>query len=270
MNLLANARKWSRRTLLYNLWQSYGDWRFRTACLPKMCFAEVDGVKLNLGNLPIPMRERIVRGRYEAAELQMCRQILMKDDRVVEIGSGIGLLGIFATKRLGIENYFCVEANEETVAMLVANHELNSVKPRVLVGALSQCDTPVELQVTEEFWTNSLLPDPQQPVTKTVTVQGYRLPTLLLKIDFHPTGLIIDVEGAENCLLSETIPDSVRKMIIELHPKLTGVMTSFAVLNHLMNQGFNVLATRDDSYALARTEEWPEMKEEVERLSYVR
>jgi len=30
----------------------------------------------------------------------MCRQILMKDDRVVEIGSGIGLLGIFATKRL--------------------------------------------------------------------------------------------------------------------------------------------------------------------------
>jgi tRNA1(Val) A37 N6-methylase TrmN6 len=43
------------------------------------------------------------------AELQMCRQILTKGDRVVEIGSGIGLLGIFATKRLGIENYFCVE-----------------------------------------------------------------------------------------------------------------------------------------------------------------
>jgi len=82
--------------------------------------------------------------------------------------------------------------------------------------------------------------------------------------------LIIDVEGAENCLLSETIPDSVRKMIIELHPKLTGVMTSFAVLNHLMNQGFNVLATRDDSYALARTEEWPGMKEEVVGFSYVR
>jgi hypothetical protein len=40
--------------------------------------------------------------------------------------------------------------------MLVANHELNSVKPRVLVGALTQCDTPVELRVTEEFWTNSV------------------------------------------------------------------------------------------------------------------
>ena len=255
MSLLAHVQKWSRRTLLYHLWLSYCDWRFRTSRLPKMSFAEVDGVKLGLSNLSPYMREILVLGRYENAELQLCRLLLTKDDRIVEVGSAIGLLGIFATKRLGIENYFCVEANQRTADMLVVNHQLNGVKPRVLVGALSHSDSPVEFHVTEEFWSDSVLLDPKGTVSKTVIVQGYRLPTLLTKIDFIPTGLIIDVEGAESCLLNETIPDSVSKVIIELHPKLTGVAAAYDVLNHLMNQGFKVLSMRDDSYALARFED---------------
>ena len=246
------ARNWLRGTLLYRLWSRYRSWRFRTVVLSGMKFAEIDGVRLELGGLSPRMREALVLGRYEVAELQLCRNLLSSDDRVVEIGSAIGLLGIFAVKRLGIREYFCIEANPVTGDMLKANHLLNGVEPRLWIAALAPENGPVTLYVTEDFWTDSVLPDPTHAKRRGVTVQGFRLATLLEKVPFSPTTLIVDVEGAETCLIDETIPRGIDKVIIELHPRIVGAANASAVLEHLVNQGFQVQSTFDDSYALVR------------------
>ena len=252
MNLRENAHKWSRRTLVFQLWRSYCHWRFRTRVLPKMEFTELHGVRLDLRDISFQMKKALTAGKYEEAEILLCGQVLAPEDKVIEIGSAIGFLGLFAVKRLGLSPFFSVEANPATARILTGNYALNGVNPSLLVAALADHDQPVQLTVTEDFWANSISTNLRETPGETVTVSGYRLESIFAKAPFPPNTLIVDVEGAETCLQSETIPQSVKKLIIEMHPAIIGTTKTFEILKHLLNQGFEVKATFDTSYALIR------------------
>jgi len=219
-----------------------------------MDVTELHGVRLGLQNMSLRMKELLVRGKYEEAETRLCPVLLTPDDRVVEIGSAIGFLGLLAARSIGVQAWFSVEANPYTVGLLKANYALNGVVTfaPVLVAALAPKDGPINLHVSEDFWTSSTCDADQESVRQSITVRGCRLSTILGEAPFVPSVLIVDVEGAETCLVSEVIPETVRKMIIEMHPSITGVTESFELLKHLLNQGFEVRGTFDTSYALAR------------------
>jgi len=212
---------------------------------------DLHGVLLGLDGISVGMQEALAGGRYEEAEVQMCRELLVTSDAVVEIGSAIGFLGIFATKVLGVASYRSIEANPNTAQLLVANYERNGLKPDLVIAALAPRDGPVALSVTTDFWTNTTC-SIASGVVDTLTVPGCTLTTLLNSVDYDPTALIIDVEGAETCLLTTTIPETVCKVIIELHPAMIGVTVAFDILKCLMDQKFRVQSTLDTTYALVR------------------
>jgi len=219
-----------------------------------MDVVELHGVRLGLRSISLRMKERLAGERYEEAETRLCPVVLTPDDRVVEIGSAIGFLGLLAARSLGIRTWFFVEANPRTAEILRENYTLNeeTAPPQILLAALAAEDGPVAFHIREDFWTNSTCVRAGETTSESITVRGCQLQTILREAPFAPSALIVDVEGAETCLIGEIIPETIRKIIIELHPAITGVTTSFELLKHLLNQGFEVRGTYDTTYALAR------------------
>lgn len=253
MSLWKTVKAGSRKTLLYHVWRRWHTWWFRSVVLPRMKVTELHGVKLHLQSISsLRMKEALVTGAYEAAEVRLCREVVSSNDSIVEFGSAIGFLGLFAIRILGVKSYFSVEANSKTAELLVANYSLNNATPHVIIAALAENDEPVNFGITDDFWTNSLCPTIIDPVRKAMVVRGRKLSTLLHEVPFSPTVLIVDIEGGETCLQNEPIPSCVKKVIIELHPQFIGISRTFEVLKHLMNQGFEVKGTFDTSYALVR------------------
>lgn len=252
MNLIGKIKSLLQKTLLYYCWRRCRAGWFQRFVLPRLKTSELHGVRLHLDQISLRMKEALVTGSYEAAEVRLCREVITSDDAVMEIGSAIGFLGLFACKTLGVKSYYSIEANPQTAELLLANYALNDLKPHVIVAALAEIDGQVELGITDDFWANSLCPTTTDHVRTVVQVTGRKLSTLLREAPFSPTVLIIDVEGGETCLQVETIPSCVKKLIIEIHPQLIGVSRAFEVLKYLMNQGFEVKGTFDNSYALVR------------------
>jgi FkbM family methyltransferase len=242
-----------RKTLLYHILRGLRTGIRRRIVLPHLEEIELAGVRLKVSGLSTSMKEALLNGTYEEAELSLCRQLLVPGDVVLEVGSAIGFLGIFATQSIGVGRFVSVEANTYTAERLRKNYELNGAPHELHVAALSDTDGPVTLHASENFWTDTIVP-PVLPVPslRTISVPGYTLATLCANSGCAPTALIIDVEGAETCLLSQSIPQSVKKMVLELHPHLTGTTQSFQILHHIMNQHFKVAGTAVTSFALIR------------------
>jgi FkbM family methyltransferase len=240
-----------RNTSLHRLYHDARTWHFRNFVLSRLETVELHGVTLGMTGISVAMQEALSQGRYEQVEVQLCRDVLSPSDTVVEIGSAIGFLGIFAMKHLGVVEYRSIEANSQTAELLAANYVRNGLVADVVVAALAAADGPVALSVGADFWTNTTV-RPDEQTSPSMWVRGCTLATLLADVPFEPSTLIVDVEGAETCLNGNRLPESVKKLIIELHPALIGAPAAFEVLKQLMNQGFYVRATLDTTYVLCR------------------
>jgi hypothetical protein len=67
-----------------------------------------------------------------------------------------------------------------------------------------------------------------------------------------PTVLICDIEGAEAYLDFQALPGSVRKIIIELHPSVTGEAEVARILGDFGALGFTQVGREGDTWLLAR------------------
>jgi hypothetical protein len=65
--------------------------------------------------------------RYERPEVQSLGHILRPDDRVMELGAGVGVVSTVAARTVGPENVLCVEADPGLQGLLRETHRLNGV-----------------------------------------------------------------------------------------------------------------------------------------------
>ncbi|WP_341861144.1 hypothetical protein [Gymnodinialimonas sp. 57CJ19] len=68
------------------------------------------------------VRREIIRGTYEFAERKLLAQVLRSSDRVVEMGAGIGAIGLLASRLIGAENVTSFEANPALEAVIRSNY----------------------------------------------------------------------------------------------------------------------------------------------------
>ncbi|MDB6124160.1 MAG: hypothetical protein JWQ71_3153 [Pedosphaera sp.] len=202
--------------------------------------ANLDGVKLDIGNLSLEMRELILNGAYEYKEKELCEKYLSAGDAVLEVGGAIGFLGLFCQKQIGITRYATVEANPRTMELLRKNYELNSLKPTVWNMALAEADGTIELNLGTNFWEDSIVAASQQSRGPKVSVPSATLETLLNKADFRANVLLLDVEGAEKYINFDHVTGNIDKIIIELHPRVLGHDTTYRIVSRLMAHGFEV------------------------------
>lgn len=167
-------------------------------------------------------------GSYEADEYQALKKILRKTDRVLELGSGLGLLATYCAKRLEDNSrVLTVEADPKMADVIRATFVANDVSPELLIAAVSGSGKPMKLERSENFWSTKTSP----ALEGVETVDGVALSTLIER--HRPTILICDIEGGETTL-TETAIEGVRAVLIEVHSE----EADKAVETWLVSQGF--------------------------------
>lgn len=157
---------------------------------------------------------------YERPEIAGLRRIVRPGDRVLELGSGLGIISALAARMAGpngrVRSY---EANfsllDHTKAFLAANGMTTvDLVHGVLVN--EQSPAPRLFHLAASFAEGSLLPKSGHDKAKTVEVPSESLSAVLA--DFRPDVLICDIEGAEVELLPSLPPSTLRAAVVELHP----------------------------------------------------
>lgn len=240
----------SNRQLLPEIWNNLHSRILFKFLLPRLHTAEIEGVRLDVSGLSSLMKNRIRTGRYEVQERLLAQRALTPRDVVLELGGAIGFIGLYCRKVIGVKQHVSVEANPSTLEMLKRNYALNGLQPRVIHAAAAAEDGTLELDVGGEFWENSLLTAAE--ATKTVSVPALSLERLVELMPESPTVLICDIEGAEQYLNFAQLPTSVSKVIVELHPEVTGEAVVERILQDFGNLGFIRAGREGDTWLLLR------------------
>ena len=186
---------------------------------------------------------------YELEERTIVPAILRPGDRVLEIGSAVGFIGMLASDIVGTENVFMVEANPELIKAARRNLELNNVSAHLIHGAVvpNASTESIPFHIHENFWSSSL---GQKDGTKqTLDVTALPLPDLIER--HQPNVLIIDIEGAEYDLLTQLSFPEIDKICVEVHARYIGDEKISALIRHLILDGFDLvqsISTGDNLY----------------------
>jgi len=218
--------------------------------LPNTTQAEIESVRLNVGHLPPLLKNNIIEGRYEVQERRLASCFLTAEDRVLEFGSAIGFIGLYCQLRLGIRDYAGFEANPNTLRLAEENYALNGVPPRLTHAAVAGENGTITLNMHRDFWEDSIVAD-SSGATPT-EVPARTLGSIVASLNFQPTALIADIEGAERQIRWSELPASVRTVIMELHPNVIGCPETYRIIADLQREGFVVAAEEGGTYAFTR------------------
>ncbi|MEZ5511419.1 MAG: FkbM family methyltransferase [Gammaproteobacteria bacterium] len=206
---------------------------------------------LNDSRISNRMRYVLCKG-YETDDALVVKQLIGADDRILECGSSIGFLSLYATKMVGVKDYAMVEANPELAGLVDKNYALNNVEKAGpwLNYAVCAADCELDFGVNKNFWSSSIVVRPG--ISKTVKVGGRTLESIVAGLHFIPNVLIMDIEGAE-----VDIPAShfsfFEKIIMEVHPKISGKTKTDGFVAALLSQGYRVACQRGSTLGLVRT-----------------
>lgn len=170
------------------------------------------------------IRTALQSNRYEGQEVIAVKRHLTDDDRVLELGAGLGYISMQIASIVGGENLLSVEANLDMIPVIEQNLATNLYEGVTVVNAAVVPDSYekdyARFHKTAAFWASSTNPTiaKQWRSTKSVDVPAVRIGDLIK--DHRPSVIIMDIEGGEQGLFDTPLPDHIRLMVIEFHPKL--------------------------------------------------
>lgn len=200
-------------------------------------FVNLRGVELLMDTPAVSpyIRSKVYAGGYESAESVILGKTLESQDRVLELGAGMGFISTFCAKHLGDASFVCaVEALPQMEAVIRENFARNAVEPELVTAAIGVESGECTFTVTENFWSSSASQG-EDAGGQQITVPMVALGDLLER--FKPTYLVVDIEGLEESLFSVDL-GPVRKMCLEVHPKQIGDEGVRKCLASLFEQGF--------------------------------
>lgn len=208
---------------------------------------ELHGVRMQLARGPLGVRAILHADLYEAREIELVAEHLAPEDRLMELGGGIGVLATWCARRIGSERVVSYEANPALREPALATFRRNGVQPRWVGAAVAPRAGYVTFHVRESFCTSSLLAGGE---TTPIRVEARAFDAELHAFD--PTFVVMDVEGAEHELVAATDWGGVRKLVIELHPDQLGDARLAEVHGALARAGFVRRRTLGDVLYLER------------------
>jgi FkbM family methyltransferase len=211
----------------------------------------LDGVRLQAvgDGIPKEVTRLLRRGDYEFAERKLLLSILQADDRVLEVGAGIGALGLVAARVCGAENVLSYEPNPKTIPLIRANHDLNQLYPSVREKAITVNGGTITFFRTDNIISSSLI---ERDTSVAITVDSDRLSDAIN--EFRPTILLMDAEGAELELLPAADLSSLRALVIETHAKITGAAPVATLKAMLEAQGLRIVADVNNNILCLRAQ----------------
>lgn len=197
---------------------------------------ELHGVKIPYDeNIITPdVGKSIERGRYEKPEVLGLPKFIDPNDRVIELGSGLGFISTYLMKQLGVRNMMCIEAAPPLCSFIKRVHAENDVSFAEVKNAVALNDTgkpgQVDFYVRDPFWSSSL--DPQDGHAEIVQVPALSLSEQIN--EFRANTLVVDIEGGEVDLFDPLDLSGVNKVYLEIHTRkigLDGIRSCFDALS---------------------------------------
>lgn len=211
--------------------------RWRVDETVRRAWVDHSGVLLKVDDPLISARVRraIYRRLYERAEYLIVSKTIEKIDKVLELGSCLGFLGVFVCRCVGDENVTLVEANPQLISLLQKNLKKNGCRPRLVHAMVSSAGGNGKFYLSKDVWSSS---GREREGTTCIEVPTVGFQDLLSEL--QPSYLIMDVEGAERELIREGIlaASTVRKLCIELHPHYIGNAEVSSLIRRIEEDGF--------------------------------
>ena len=201
----------------------------------------------------------IDEGYYEGRECGLVETYVKPGDRVLEIGTAIGVVTMSAARIVGAENISTFDANPDIVADAKQNFARNGLAGiDAQVGVLKNRRTyrpgeSAKFYVAEAFWSSRLNASPSaKGIVKTVDVPVFCLEEELRRRNANV--MIVDIEGGEADLMSQADLSQVRLIIMETHYWSVGIRRIDAMISGLIGAGFSIdlVASKDQVVVLRR------------------
>jgi len=204
--------------------------------LPKADYSTNFGVRLPIKHPAItpPILKDIFFGVYESKEADLVKKKLAADDVVMEVGAGIGFLSALCAKVTGGERVFAYEANPQLMEVVKHVHELNQVEPTVSNVLLGEGGGERTFWLEKDYWASSLIQGSKDATP--IRVRQIDLNQEIQRI--QPSFMILDIEGGEYEFLRRARLDPIRKIVIEVHPRVLGYTRISEMLGWLFAAGF--------------------------------
>lgn len=178
----------------------------------------------------------LYRGRYELPEIEALFALLRPKDRLLELGTGMGVVSGLAAQSHPQLQVMTYEANPAMIPVIAELHRLNAITNVQVVNAvLTRSETPGirNFYLSKSFAVGSLLPN--GTTQESVEVAACRLEDVLR--DFRPDVLLCDIEGGEAELFSGQNIKGLRAVIVELHPGVIGRRAEAAIYDSMAASG---------------------------------
>lgn len=165
--------------------------------------------------------ERIKTARYEGQEIAGALHVIHEEDRVLEVGAGLGVVGAVIALNAKPQKVLSFEANPELIPTIRALHEVNGLDGRVelrnqvLFAGQDRPET-VEFHLRSSFLGSSLINAAGRP-SRVVQVATADMAAVIAELE--PTVLVMDIEGGELALLEAMELSVFRAIVIEFHPE---------------------------------------------------
>ncbi|MBB3986106.1 FkbM family methyltransferase [Sagittula marina] len=164
--------------------------------------------------------KRMKEARYEGTEIAGALSIVREGDRVLEMGTGLGVVGAVIAHNAKPEAVLSFEANPNLIPHIKELYALNDLTDRMEVRnqiVLTGPDQPstVTFHLRSTYLASSLIKSDNR---KTTPVDVPTVNFAKLVRDFRPDVLVIDIEGGELDFLRHADLSTIRAMVIEFHP----------------------------------------------------
>lgn len=214
----------------------FPNWLYRLRRFLRVPSVTIDGFKLIAYRKDIPkhVSQMLVRGDYEVPERRAVAELLRSGDRVLEIGSCVGVVALTAARKVGAANVLSFEPNPDAAKVARENFGNNKLPVELVNAAVGTTDGTLSLSIAPGSWLGASSRRAIQG--RTISVPMRAIASVVS--DFKPTVLVIDTEGMEEELLPACPLDGFRAVVVEFHPDVIGDDGVTRLQQHLQDQGF--------------------------------
>ena len=195
----------------------------------------LDGISIDLTNKQITkeIRRHIAKDTYEVEERSLLQKYLKSTDRILELGSGMGLVTSICARNSAETT--SIEANPDLIHIVQENLDFNGLSATVMHGAASTKDGVSEFHIAPQFWSSSTI---DRGNSKTISIPSIDVNRIIRENDVNV--LVVDIEGGEDELLRNTCLSQIEKICVEIHPSVLGKTAASELVGYIIAHGYTI------------------------------
>ncbi|EJN06308.1 FkbM family methyltransferase [Phyllobacterium sp. YR531] len=178
----------------------------------------------------------LASGSYEAKEARWIFKAIRSSDRVLELGTGLGVITSLIAKIADVQ-VWSFEANPLTAALAKRVINANDLDNVTLQQGILAAGDPRTFQfyVRKDLWMSSMDRD-QGPYEDEISLKSTNIDDFI--VDHGINVLVMDIEGAERDLVQGAELPGVERVFLELHDHLYGLQGVRDITLALAGKGY--------------------------------